>query len=101
MADLQKPEDIRFQNYVTESAFSLSLSKAQVAELGRIGREGNRVNGGRVVDSLRRKGLIIPDRDDSRIIANWRLSTAGKAVFDLLLVADLIGVEQKPFTNAA
>ena len=101
MANPRKSEDIRFQNYVTESAFSLSLSKAQVAELGRIGNEGVRANGGHTVASLRRKGLIVPDRDDCHAFANWRLSTAGKAVFDLLLVADLIGVEQKPFTNAA
>lgn len=93
--------DLRFQNHVTETAFSLSLSKAQVAELGRIGNEGVRANGGNTVVALHRRGLIVPDREDWSVIAKWELSRAGKVVFELLLVADLIERERKPFAEAA
>lgn len=96
-----KAEDLRFQNYVTETAFSLSPSKAQVAELGLIGNEGVRMNGGNTVTALHRRGLVVPDRENWSVIAEWELSSAGKAVFELLLVAGLIGRERKPFAAAA
>lgn len=97
----RKAEDMRFQNYVTETAFSISLTKAQVAELGRIGNEGVRINGGHSVTALFRRGLIVPDREDWSVIAGWKLSSAGRAMFDLLLVAGLVERDQKPFANAA
>lgn len=94
-------EDRRFQNYVSETAFSLSLTKAQVVELGMIGNEGTRSNGGRTVTALYLRGLIIPDREDWTVFAKWRLSRAGEAVFELLTVAGLIIREQKPVAKAA
>lgn len=94
-------EDIRFQNYVTETAFSLSLTKAQVAELGLIGNEGARINGGHTVTALFRRGLVVPDREDWTVITKWRLSSAGQAVFDLLLVAGLVKRAPKSVSEAA
>ena len=96
-----KAEDRRFQNYVTETAFSLSLTKSQVSELGLIGSQGPRGNGGHTVNALYRRGLIVPDREDWTGFANWELSTAGKAVVELLMVAGLVGREQKSLAEAA
>lgn len=101
--DLNRPkiEDQRFQDYVTETAFSLSLSKAQVAELGRISNEPGRVNGGNTISALYRRGLIVPDRENWVGYAKWELSAAGKATFDLLLVAGLISRDRRPYAEAA
>lgn len=96
-----KVEDRRFQNYVTETAFSLSLTKGMVSELGLIGSQGPRGNGGHTVNALYRRGLIVPDREDWTGFANWELSTAGKAVVELLMVAGLVSREQKPLAEAA
>lgn len=100
-ANRHKAEDLRFQNYVTETAFSLSLTKAMVSELGRVGNEGVRGNGGSTVSALFRRGLITPDRENWVVFANWELSSAGKSVFELLIVAGLIEREQKPLAEAA
>lgn len=97
----QKAEDLRFQDYVTETAFSISLSKAQVAELGRIGNEPGRANGGNTISALYRRGLIVPDRDCWGGYAKWELSAAGKATFDLLMVAGLVAYDRRPHHSAA
>lgn len=99
--DRQKAEDLRFQNYVTETAFNLSLTKAMVAEIGLIGNEGVRVNGGNTVTALHRRGLIVTDRQEWSVVADWKLSSAGKAVFELLIVAGLIQRENNSFSEAA
>ena len=94
-------EDLRFRSFVTETAFSLSLTKAMVAEIGLIGNEGTRTNGGNTVAALHRRGLINPDKENWSVIAEWKLSRAGKAVFEVLLVAGLITRAQKPLAEAA
>ncbi|MEH6505020.1 MAG: hypothetical protein V7786_02005 [Sulfitobacter litoralis] len=96
-----KAEDRRFKEYVTETAFSLSLTKAMVSELGLIGSQGPRGNGGHTVNALYRRGLIIPDKEDWAGFANWELSAAGEAVVELLIVAGLVKSEQKPLAEAA
>lgn len=82
-----------FGHYVTETAFALSLTKAQINEIVACSHfceaHGVRANGGNTVNALYRKGLIrrVSGHD---ILGEYQLTEAGEKVLELLEIAGMV-----------
>jgi hypothetical protein len=79
----------RFRDEVTSGAFSLNLSRAQVASLAMIAEVGEVACGGHTLGALFRKGLITHIRSQCGRL-EYRLTEAGVYALKMARLADLV-----------
>lgn len=87
----------RFQDYVTSGAFSLTLTRAQIAALSSLQGGSGSIFGG--TGGLERRGLAEPISAESDERTQWRMTGAGALALALLAEAGLVNTAGDPLAG--